>query len=124
MTMSTTKTITTTAITNRVKTIKAALVKFTIGALALGSLTLSTLTFAAPININTADLPTIMENLVDVGPVKAGAIVEYREQNGPFKVAEDLLSVKGIGAKTLEKNRDNLLFLEVEEVTVPVESTK
>ncbi|PWD82155.1 competence protein ComEA [Ignatzschineria ureiclastica] len=112
------------AITNGVNPIKTALVKFTIGALALGSLTLGTLTLAAPININTADLPTIMENLVDVGPVKAGAIVEYREQNGPFKVAEDLLSVKGIGAKTLEKNRNNLLFLEVEEVAIPVENTK
>lgn len=123
MTMSTTKMITR-AITNSVNPIKTALVKFTIGALALGSLALGTLTLAAPININTADLPTIMENLVDVGPVKAGAIVEYREQNGPFKVAEDLLSVKGIGAKTLEKNRDNLLFLEVEEVAIPVESTK
>ncbi|GGZ91196.1 hypothetical protein GCM10007162_02840 [Ignatzschineria ureiclastica] len=123
MTMSTTKMITR-AITNGVNPIKTALVKFTIGALALGSLTLGTLTLAAPININTADLPTIMENLVDVGPVKAGAIVEYREQNGPFKVAEDLLSVKGIGAKTLEKNRNNLLFLEVEEVAIPVENTK
>lgn len=123
MTMSTTKT-TTTAITHCVNPIKTALVKFAIGALALGSLTLGTLTLAAPININTADLPTIMENLVDVGSVKAGAIVEYREQNGPFKVAEDLLSVKGIGAKTLEKNRDNLLFLEAEEVAIPVESTK
>lgn len=71
---------------------------------------LPTSSLAAPININQADIPTITENLTDVGPVKATAIVQYRELNGPFKRAEDLLSVKGIGKKTLEKNRDNLLF--------------
>ncbi len=113
-----------TTMTQSATTVKKMLVKCTLGAFTLTSLTLGTFAFAAPININTADLPTIMENLVDVGPVKAGAIVEYREQNGPFKVAEDLLSVKGIGVKTLEKNRDNLLFLEVEEIAPTVEVTK
>lgn len=65
---------------------------------------------AAPININEADLPTIIDNLVDIGPVKATAIIEYRELNGPFQTPEELLLVKGIGEKTLEKNRENLLF--------------
>lgn len=70
----------------------------------------TTITIAAPININQADVPTIIDNLSDIGPVKATAIVEYRELHGPFTKAEDLLAVKGIGEKTLEKNRDNLLF--------------
>lgn len=70
---------------------------------------------AAPININTADVDTIMENLTNVGPVKATAIVEYREQNGAFKRAEDLLAVKGIGEKTLEANRDNIIIDEIVE---------
>ncbi|HIW06706.1 MAG TPA: helix-hairpin-helix domain-containing protein [Candidatus Ignatzschineria merdigallinarum] len=77
----------------------------------ISSLAISTtIVLAAPININQADVPTIMDNLSDIGPVKATAIVEYRELNGPFTRAEDLLAVKGIGEKTLEKNRDNLLF--------------
>lgn len=66
--------------------------------------------FGAPININTADIPMIVENLTDIGPVKATAIVEYRQKNGAFKTANDLLSVKGIGEKTLQKNIDNLIF--------------
>ncbi|MHC5226224.1 ComEA family DNA-binding protein [Ignatzschineria sp. LJL83] len=66
--------------------------------------------FGAPININTADIPTIVENLKDIGPVKATAIVEYRQKNGAFKTVNDLLSVKGIGDKTLQKNIDNLIF--------------
>lgn len=70
--------------------------------------------FGAPININTADIPTIIENLTDIGSVKAAAIVEYRQKNGAFKTANDLLSVKGIGEKTLQKNIDNLIFDEPE----------
>ena len=54
-----------------------------------------------------------MENLTNIGPVKATAIVEYREQNGPFKRVEDLLAVKGIGEKTLEANRDNIIIDEM-----------
>ncbi len=102
------------------QSMKNILTKFSIRMFTAAILSCSTFILAAPININTADLPTIIENLVDVGPVKAGAIIEYREQNGPFKAAEDLLAVKGIGVKTLEKNRDNLLFVEAEAVS-PVE---
>jgi competence protein ComEA len=43
--------------------------------------------------------------LSGVGPGKAKAIVEYREKNGPFKSADELKKVKGIGKATLEKNR-------------------
>ena len=37
---------------------------------------------------------------------KAEAIVEYRKANGPFKSADELALVKGIGLKTVERNRD------------------
>lgn len=74
---------------------------------------LLSLAHSAPININSADVDTIMENLTNIGPVKATAIVEYREQNGPFKRVEDLLAVKGIGEKTLEANRDNIIIDEM-----------
>ena len=41
-------------------------------------------------------------------PAKAQAIVEYRKANGAFKSAEELAMVKGIGLKTVEKNRDRI----------------
>ncbi|GGZ79529.1 hypothetical protein GCM10007161_08860 [Ignatzschineria indica] len=81
---------------------------------------LLSLAHSAPININSADVDTIMENLTNVGPVKATAIVEYREQNGPFKRVEDLLAVKGIGEKTLEANRDNIIIDEMMTDVTPV----
>ena len=59
---------------------------------------------AEPVNINTADAATLAANLNGVGAVKAQEIVAYREANGPFKTADDLLKVKGIGQATLEKN--------------------
>ena len=73
------------------------------------SLLLATSAFAADkVNINTADAATIDSVLVNVGPSKAQAIVEYRKANGAFKSAEELAMVKGIGLKTVEKNRDRI----------------
>lgn len=60
------------------------------------------------VDINTADIATLDRVLLNIGPAKAAAIVAFREANGPFKRLEDLGEVKGIGAKTLEKNRDRI----------------
>ncbi|RZA20297.1 MAG: ComEA family DNA-binding protein [Lysobacteraceae bacterium] len=60
------------------------------------------------VNINTADAATIDRVLVNVGPSKAQAIVDYRKANGAFRSAEQLALVKGIGLKTVEKNRDRI----------------
>lgn len=68
----------------------------------------ATAAFAQSININTADAEQLALALNGVGEVKAQAIVEYREENGRFETAEDLLNVKGIGEKTLDKNFDNI----------------
>ncbi|MGQ4583726.1 helix-hairpin-helix domain-containing protein [Lysobacter sp. F60174L2] len=66
--------------------------------------------FAADkVNINTADAATLDEVLVNVGPSKAKAIVDYREANGAFRSAEQLAMVKGIGLSTIEKNRDRIV---------------
>lgn len=43
------------------------------------------------------------EQLPSIGPTKAKEIVEYRDLHGPFSNVEELLKVKGIGPKTLEK---------------------
>ena len=65
--------------------------------------------FAAPVNINTADAKTLAANINGVGNKKAEEIVQYRDKHGPFKSAEDLTKVKGIGPSLIEKNRDILL---------------
>ena len=66
------------------------------------------LVWAGPVDINKADAATIAKELQGVGLSKAQAIVAYREKNGSFKSAEDLRKVKGIGAKTLDRNRTNI----------------
>ena len=84
-------------------------------ALVLKSLALSALlatsAFAGGerVNINTADAVTLDRVLVGIGPSKAEAIVVYRKANGPFRSADQLASVKGIGLSTIEKNRDRIV---------------
>jgi competence protein ComEA len=63
---------------------------------------------AGPVNLNSADAATLAKELDGIGPAKAQAIVEYRQKNGPFRSAEDLLKVDGIGDKVLEQNRGNI----------------
>jgi competence protein ComEA len=72
---------------------------------ALLSLLLLSLNAFASVNINTADAPAIAKELKGIGDKKAQAIVLYRKQHGPFKTIESLTEVKGIGLKTVEKNR-------------------
>lgn len=54
------------------------------------------------IDINTATAEQL-DTLPGIGASKAKAIVSYREAHGKFKRVEDLLNVKGIGAKMFEK---------------------
>lgn len=69
----------------------------------------ASVSLAGPVNVNTADAETISAELKGVGISKAIAIVEYRKANGPFKSVEDLVEVKGIGERTVEMNRANIL---------------
>lgn len=52
------------------------------------------------VNLNTADA-TQLEELPEVGPVTAEAIIAWRTENGGFTAVEELLEVDGIGEKTL-----------------------
>jgi len=61
---------------------------------------------ADKVNINTADAAQLEKVLVGIGPSKAEAIVQHRKDNGPFKSVDELALVKGIGLKTVERNRD------------------
>jgi len=60
----------------------------------------------AQVDINRAKEKEL-EDLPGIGPVKARAIISYRQQQ-PFRSVEDLLEVKGIGPKTLEGLRDRV----------------
>jgi len=66
------------------------------------------LAMAGPVDINTADAETLSAELDGVGLSKAKAIVDYRNKYGPFKSADDLSLVKGIGERTVELNRANI----------------
>jgi competence protein ComEA len=63
--------------------------------------------YSGIVNINRATKAEF-DSLVGIGPVIAGKIVTYRNQNGSFMAIEDLLKVSGIGAKTLERIRPRL----------------
>ncbi|MCH8278468.1 MAG: ComEA family DNA-binding protein [Proteobacteria bacterium] len=66
------------------------------------------LTFAGPVNVNTADAQTISAELNGIGLTKANAIVDYRKKHGPFKNADELSLVKGIGERTVDRNRADI----------------
>ena len=79
-----------------------------VAALALSLVPIAT--FASPVNINTASATEIAEALVGVGQSKAEAIIAYRKEHGPFKTADDLVLVKGIGEKTVAKNLNDIVI--------------
>ena len=57
------------------------------------------------ININTATLEELM-SINGLGEAKAKAIIKYREENGYFKIIDDLLNVSGIGEALFEKIKE------------------
>jgi len=65
---------------------------------------------ATPVNINQADATVIAKSLDGIGQSKAQAILAWRQAHGPFKRAEDLGQIKGIGKATIERNRDAIRF--------------
>lgn len=60
----------------------------------------------AAVDINTASKDEL-SSLSGIGASKAELIVEHRKSNC-FKSVDELSLVKGIGDKTIEKNRKNL----------------
>ncbi|MDH4268904.1 MAG: helix-hairpin-helix domain-containing protein [Dehalococcoidia bacterium] len=57
------------------------------------------------IDINRAE-SWLLDALPGIGEVLAQRIVDYRNENGPFRTIEDLLKVSGIGSATLENMKD------------------
>ena len=68
-------------------------------------------TLPRKININTADADEL-QLLPGIGPVLADRIVSWREQNGDYLIAEDLLAVEGIGLTKLDEIRDYITVQE------------
>ena len=61
----------------------------------------------ASVDINSAPKSELMQ-LKGIGKKKAEAIVVYRKSHC-FKSVDALVNVKGIGKKTLEKNREKIV---------------
>ena len=80
------------------------------------ALSFSGLVAAEPIDINSADSQALAAGLDGVGESKAQAIVAYREANGSFLHADELVNVKGIGIRTVDQNR-GLIQLDDAEAT-------
>lgn len=57
------------------------------------------------VNINEASALVLAQHLHGVGEATASRIVAYRETNGPFQRVDDLVLVRGIGERLLERNR-------------------
>jgi competence protein ComEA len=65
---------------------------------------------AEPVNINTASAEQIAQSLNGIGLSKAELIVQYRETHGAFTHVDELVNVKGVGLRTVDKNRGMILL--------------
>ena len=63
---------------------------------------------AEKVNINKATA-TELAKLQEVGPKFAVRIIEYRQKYGPFKLTEELMEIRGIGPRTYDKIRDQII---------------
>jgi competence protein ComEA len=62
---------------------------------------------ASPLNINSATVQQL-DSLPGVGPAKAAAILQYREEHGPFTAVEQLAGVPGFGPSALMRLQDRI----------------
>jgi competence ComEA-like helix-hairpin-helix protein len=62
---------------------------------------------AQPVNINTANYEQL-QTVPGIGPATAAKILQMRKTYGAFKSVDDLLAIRGLGAKRLEKMRKYL----------------
>lgn len=72
------------------------------------SLLFAVTAFAESVDINSADAAGLAAAIKGIGPARAAAIVQYRNEHGSFKSVDDLKLVKGVGDKVVEANRANL----------------
>ena len=75
-----------------------------------GLVLFSTHLMAAPVDVNTASAKQIAKSLKGVGLNKAAAIVQFRNDNGPFTSIDELKQVRGIGSKVFSSIKDDILI--------------
>ena len=63
------------------------------------------------VDLNTADQVAI-ERIQGVGPSLAAKIVDYRDQNGPFKTWEDLKKIPGMSAAMIDTLKNQGVTIE------------
>jgi comEA protein len=68
-----------------------------------------------PVNLNTANSEEL-QLVPGIGPTTADKILKMRKSYGPFKSVDDLLAIRGLGPKRLEKMRK---FLTVGRASAP-----
>jgi len=64
---------------------------------------------AQPVNLNTATSEQLQQ-VPGIGPATADKILKMRKSYGPFKSVDDLLAIRGLGPKRLEKMRKFLII--------------
>ena len=62
---------------------------------------------AHPVNLNTATSDELQQ-VPGIGPATAEKILKMRKSYGPFKSVDDLLAIRGLGEKRLDKMRKYL----------------
>jgi competence ComEA-like helix-hairpin-helix protein len=72
-----------------------------------------------PININTANSEELQQ-VPGIGPATADKSLQMRKSYGAFKSVDDLLSIRGIGKKRLEKMRKYLTVSKSASLSKPV----
>jgi competence protein ComEA len=78
---------------------------------------------AHPVNLNTASAAELQQ-VPGIGPATADKILEMRKSYGAFKSVDDLLAIKGIGAKRLDKMRKYLTVGQAAPAKKPTTSTQ
>jgi uncharacterized protein len=74
---------------------------------------------AVGVNVNTAS-KQLLTYVSGVGPTLAARIVEYRDNNGPFRSRAELMKVKGFGPKTFQQAAG---FLRIQGGTNPLDAS-
>jgi len=65
-----------------------------------------------PVNINTANSEELQQ-VPGIGPATAQKILQMRKSYGAFKSVDDLLAIRGLGQKRLDKMRKYLTVVKV-----------
>lgn len=87
--------------------------------LAAAAVGLAAQVMAEPVDINSAGPKELAKAMRGVGMSLAKRIVAYRKENGPFQTIEDLVRVRGIGKRTVQRNAEKIHVVPAQEGESP-----